>query len=446
MTRPSLDLQRSVGAIRRGELTRRVGRITQFQGLLVQAQGPDAVLGEICEIQARPPWPAISAEVVGLRAGQVQLLPHGELHGVALGCEVVASGHGLRIAVGEALLGRVLDATGRAIDGKPQPLLPQLAPLSREPINPLARGRIDRVLETGVRAIDCFLTLGRGQRIGIMSGSGIGKSTLLGMIARDMRADINVIALVGERGREVQEFIDTTLGAEGLARSVVVVATSEQPALLRTRAAWTATAIAEYFRDRGRDVLLVMDSLTRFAMAQREIGLALGEPPTARGYTPSVFAQLPRLLERCGALAGGGSITAICTVLAEGDDLNDPVADAARSLLDGHIVLSRDLASLGHYPAIDLAASISRLASALCSAAETALARKAAALLALHEKSRDLVDIGAYQAGSNPGLDTALRLAPALMQFLQQGRAEACSREEAMRALAALMRDAGAAA
>ncbi len=439
-----LDLPRTSAAIRHGELTRRVGHVCAFFGLIVEAHGPDAFLGEICQIESRLQSHVIDAEVVGLRDGKVLLMPYGELRGVGLGSQVVASGHALRVAVGEALLGRVVNATGKPLDGKPAVVLPDVIPLAREPLNPLQRCRIADVLETGVRAIDCFLTLGRGQRMGIFSGSGVGKSTLLGMVAKDMRADINVIALIGERGREVQEFIERNLGPEGLRRSVVVASTSDQPALMRSCAAWTATAIAEYFRDQGRDVLLVMDSVTRFAMAQREIGLAVGEPPTARGYTPSVFANLPRLLERSGVSADGGSLSAIYTVLVEGDDFNDPIADAVRAILDGHIVLSRELANHGHFPAIDLLRSVSRLAPALTGNDQTALLRRATGLLSAFEKSRDLLDIGAYQAGANPALDQAISVMPALTAFLQQEVGTASSRADAMATLAKLLQPAGA--
>ena len=307
--------------------------------------------------------------------------------------------------------------------------------LIKDPLNPLSRMRISRILETGVKSLDSMLTIGRGQRVGIFSGSGVGKSTLLGMIARNMKADINVIALIGERGREVLEFIDQSLGPEGLARSVVVVATSDQPALVRVRAAHAATAIAEYFRDRGRDVLLTMDSITRFAMAQREIGLSIGEPPTSRGYTPSVFAVLPKLLERCGTGAGAGSITAIYSVLVEGDDLNDPIADSLRALLDGHFVLSRELANQGHYPAIDVLASNSRLLVHLVAPDERALVKKAIALLSDYHRNKDMIDVGAYRSGMNPELDRAVRVMPDLQRLLRQDTHETFTREQAMQVL-----------
>jgi flagellum-specific ATP synthase len=312
-----------------------------------------------------------------------------------------------------------------------------------EPHNPLSRSRIRDVMETGVRAIDCLLTLGKGQRVGIFSGSGVGKSTLLGMIARNVKSDINVIALIGERGREVLEFIERNLGAEGLRRSVVVVATSDQPALTRCRAAYSATAIAEHFRDQGKDVMLIMDSMTRFAMAQREIGLSVGEPPTSRGYTPSVFAALPRLLERGGTAEGKGAITAIYTVLVEGDDLNDPVADSMRATLDGHIVLSRELANHGHFPAIDLLHSVSRLLPDIANAEERELAQKAVAALSVHAKSRDLIDVGAYRSGSNPELDAALRIMPDVDKFLCQSMDEVHARKAALAQLKGILAGGG---
>ena len=303
----------------------------------------------------------------------------------------------------------------------------------------LARRRIREVLETGVKAVDAMTTIGRGQRVGIFSGSGVGKSTLLGMIARNMKADINVIAMIGERSREVREFVEHSLGPEGLARSVVVVATADQPALVRTRAAYAATAIAEHFRDRERDVLLIMDSITRFAMAQREIGLSIGEPPTSRGYTPSVFAILPRLLERCGTGAGAGSVTALYSVLVEGDDLNDPIADALRALLDGHIVLSRELANRGHYPAIDVLQSNSRLLVHLVSPEERALVGQALALVSEHHKNRDMIDVGAYRPGTNAELDRAVRAMPAIERLLRQDMRESVSRADALRQLRAAL-------
>jgi flagellum-specific ATP synthase len=426
-------------SLRKAELMRRLGKVSKFSGLMVESSGPDAFVGELCEIRSRPDEPPTSAEVLGLKDGRVLLMPYQELRGVSLGSPVVATGEAARTIVGECLLGRVVDAFGSPLDGQPQGLPAAHYPLRPEPINPLERARVRHILETGVRAIDCLMTLGRGQRVGIFSGSGVGKSTLLGMIARNMNADVNVIALVGERGREVRDFVEEILGPEGLKRSVVVVATSDQPPLVRVRAAHAATAIAEYFRAQGRDVMLTMDSVTRYAMAQREVGLSVGEPPTARGYTPSVFAALPRLLERGGAWESGGSLTALYTVLVEGDDLNDPIADAVRAILDGHIVLSRELAQRGQLPAIDCLSSVSRLLRQLCSAEDTETASQVLKTLSLYHGSRDLIDVGAYRPGVNAELDRAVRLAPHLDRFLTQPPGVAVSRKEAMQQLRALL-------
>jgi len=410
-------------AIRRADLVRRVGCVRQLTGLAIEASGADAAIGELCTIATRRTGvgPAtIAAEVIGLKQGRVTLMPYGALDGIAVGCEVTANGALADIGVGDSLLGRVIDGFGMPLDGGSVPHCTVRRPLKAAPRNPLRRPRIEHVLETGVRTIDGLLTLGQGQRTGIFAGSGIGKSTLLGMIARHVRADMNVIALVGERSREVREFIEKQLGAEGLRRSVVVAATSDQPALARMRAAYAAVAIAEHFRDAGKQVLLTMDSITRFAMAKREIGLAAGEPPTARGYTPSVFAEVPELCERCGTADSGGSITALLTVLVEGDDLNEPISDCLRATLDGHIVLSRQIAHQGQYPAIDVLKSASRLMNDLLSPAEQALARRVVSTLALLDRNRQMVDIGAYERGSNRELDSALLVEPQLVAFLRQ--------------------------
>lgn len=415
-----MSMQRYASAIRNTDLVRRTGRVSQFFGLVVESTGPDVFLGEVCEIHSRAQAAPVAAEVVGLKDGKVLLMPYGELRGIGLGSEVIATGRPVQVQVGEQLLGRVIDAFGQPLDGRPLAPAGNQYPLKGEPLNPLSRTRIEHVLETGVRPIDALLTMGRGQRVGIFAGSGVGKSTLLGMVARHMRADVNVIALIGERGREVLDFIDKNLGPEGLARSVLVVATSDQPALVRARAAYAATAIAEFFRDQRKDVVLIMDSVTRFAMAQREIGLAVGEPPTARGYTPSVFAMLPKLMERCGTSDSGGSISALYTVLVEGDDLNDPVADSVRSILDGHIVLSRELAESGHFPAIDVERSISRVMTSVAPRDHLDAARRARHALARVNKARDLIQLGAYQPGADPELDAAVRMHPQLVALLQQ--------------------------
>jgi flagellum-specific ATP synthase len=365
-------------------------------------------------------------------------MPYGSALGLAPGCEVTATGSLAEVGVGDALLGRVIDGFGRALDGRPDPQLRLRRPVRAAPLNPMLRPPIRRVLETGIRAIDALLTLGQGQRCGIFAGSGIGKSTLLGQIARHVRADVNVIALIGERGREVRDFIDKHLGADGLARSVVVVATSDQPALARLRAAYAAMAVAEHFRDGGTQVLLTMDSITRFAMARREVGLAAGEPPTARGYTPSVFSELPELCERCGTAPSGGAITALLTVLVEGDDHNEPIADCLRATLDGHIVLSREMAHRGIYPAIDVLRSTSRLMHDLVGPSQRALAARTVKTLATLERSRQLVELGAYVAGSNAELDQALKIEPALLDLLRQLEGGS-PRATALEALAAVV-------
>jgi len=395
------------------------GKVTQVIGLVMESQGPNVNLGDLCYVVSRSLVDPIPAEVVGFRENRVLLMPIGEMQGIGPGCQVFSAHKSLKVAVGSTLLGRVLDGLGQPIDEK-GPLRANLDyPLHAPPPAPLTRPRITKPLAVGVRAIDGLITLGLGQRIGIMAGSGVGKSTLLGMIARNTSADINVIALIGERGREVREFIERDLGEEGLKRSVVVVATSDQPALLRIKGALTATAIAEYFRDQGKNVMLMMDSVTRFAMAQREIGLTVGEPPTTRGYTPSVFAMLPKLLERSGT-AGTGSITGIYTVLVDGDDMNEPIADCVRSVLDGHIVLSRDLASQNHYPAIDILQSVSRLMMELADEDHLRAAQKTRSLLSAYKEAEDLINIGAYVTGSNSMIDQAITLRPGINSFLQQ--------------------------
>jgi flagellum-specific ATP synthase len=426
-----LDYQQAVSA---AELTRRCGRITGIAGQSIEAIGPDVTIGEVCEI-ALDGGAVLLAEAVGMKPGRVVLMPYGELRGIGVGNEIVATGRQAGVAVGDALLGRVIDAFGQPLDGAAAPRTVASRTLTSDPINPLTRPRITQLLESGVRAIDTLLPLGRGQRMGIFAGSGVGKSTLLGMLARDVKADINVIALIGERGREVREFVEKHLGAEGLRRSVVVVATSDQPALARTRAAHAATAIAESFRDQGRQVLLMMDSITRFAMARREIGLAAGEPPTARGYTPSVFADIPALCERCGTTDSGGSITALYTVLVEGDDFNEPISDIVRATLDGHIMLSRDLAHEAHFPAIDVLQSTSRLASELVQSDEQALMAATVEMLSTYERNRQMVDMGAYRVGSNAAIDRAMQLFPAVRTVLRQSILESTTRAEAMKRL-----------
>lgn len=412
-----------------------IGKVVQIVGLVIECNGPNVSMGELCYVHSHfedvEPLPA---EVVGFREGYVLLMPLGETKGIGPGCQVVSAQKVLQVKVGPELLGRVIDGLGNPIDGKGPILCQKEYPIQADPPAPLERPVIKDSLYVGVRAIDGLITMGQGQRIGIMAGSGVGKSTLLSMIARNTEADISVIALVGERGREVKEFIERDLGEEGLKRSVVVVATSDKPALVRIKGALTATAIAEYFRDRGRKVVLMMDSVTRFAMAQREVGLTVGEPPATRGYTPSVFALLPRLLERAGTSAKG-SITGIYTVLVDGDDMNEPIADAVRSILDGHIVLSRNIAAQNHFPAIDVLASVSRVMSAVVPKEHMEANRKLRALMAVYKEAEDLIHIGAYVKGSSPKIDGAVQKIDAINDFLCQGVFEVQSFEETIQRL-----------
>lgn len=415
---PSLD--RYIPVVARLNAMKLNGKVSQVVGVVVESKGPAAHLGEICEIHVRRNSPPILSEVVGFRENSVLLMPLGEMEEIAPGSDVVSTGTSLRVRVGKGLLGRVLDGLGRPIDGLGPVDFEDELVAARTPPAPMDRKRITEPLSFGVRTMDSVLTCGKGQRIGIFAGSGVGKSTLLGMIARNTEADVNVIALIGERGREVKDFIEKDLGPEGLARSVVIVATSDQVAVSRLRGAMVATSVAEYFRDQGKDVMLMMDSVTRVAWAQREIGLAVGEPPTTRGYTPSVFAMLPRLLERSGT-AAKGSITGLYTVLVEGDDMNEPVADSVRSILDGHIVLSRDLAHRNHYPAIDVLASVSRLMPEVTSPEHRNASGKLRDILATYHSAEDLINIGAYVDGSNPKIDEAKTYIDAVNAFLKQG-------------------------
>ena len=425
-------LARYASAVGAQEWIRRTGAVRDCVGSVVSAKGPDAVLGERCRVLLGVERAEVEAEVVGFRDDHVLLMPYGDLSGIRPGDAVVATGRFAEVAVGPGLLGRVIDATGKPLDGRPLHGLEQRLPLQGRSINPLSRRRIRTVFSTGVKAIDLFLTLGCGQRMGLFAGSGVGKSSLLGMIARHSTADVNVIALIGERGREVRDFLEDHL-AGGLERSVVIVATSEESPLLRSQAAFAATTIAEYFRDRGQSVALLMDSITRFAMARREIGLAVGEPPTARGYTPSVFSLLPRLLERAGSYSarGEGSITGLYTVLVEGDDLNEPVSDSVRAILDGHVVLSRQIANHGRYPAIDLLGSVSRLFSSLADPRQKKAVAKVIGLQASYAGSRDAIELGAYKAGANAELDEAIRMQPAIEKLLRQGTDELVKYDDA---------------
>jgi flagellum-specific ATP synthase len=415
-------LERAAQAIRDADLARRHGFVTNLIGLIIEVTGLQAEIGEVCLVGTeRGRGEPVPAEVVGFREGRTLLMPLGELHGIGPGTRVLASGAPFRIAVGEELLGRILDGLGRPDDGRPA-VPGALRSTIAAPPTALSRPRITERVGLGVRALDALVPCGRGQRLGIFAGSGVGKSSLLGMIARSTSAQVNVIALVGERGREVREFIERDLG-DALERSVVVVATSDQPALVRIKAAFTATTIAEHFRDQGRDVMLMMDSVTRFAMAQREVGLAIGEPPATRGYTPSVFALLPRLLERAGS-STAGSITALYTVLVDGDDMNEPIADATRSILDGHVVLSRTLAHAGHYPAIDVLQSVSRLLGEIVEPDVVEAGQRLRSALAVLAEKEDLVAIGAYQPGTDRALDAALAHRAAIEGFLRQPVAE----------------------
>ena len=430
-----LNLKKFSRAIEDTESIKMSGKVTQVVGLVIESKGPNVSLGELCYIKSRfPNVEPIPAEVVGFREGLVLLMPIGEMQGIGPGCEVLSAQKTLQVKVGMELLGRVLDGLGNPMDGKGPILSKTEYPLHAEPPDPLQRPRIKDSLYVGVRAIDGLITLGSGQRIGIMAGSGVGKSTLLSMIARNTEADISVISLVGERGREVRDFIERDLGEEGLKRSVVVVATSDKPALVRIKGAMTATAIAEYFRDQGRRVVLMMDSVTRFAMAQREVGLTIGEPPATRGYTPSVFALLPRLLERAGTSARG-SITGIYTVLVDGDDMNEPIADAVRSILDGHIVLSRAIAAQNHFPAIDILASVSRVMTDVVTKEHREAAQHMRALMAVYKEAEDLIHIGAYVKGSSKRIDEAIEKIDAINDFLCQGVFDVTSFEDMKKTL-----------
>jgi flagellum-specific ATP synthase len=397
------------------------GKVSEIIGLVVEGHGPVASLGELCAIYPAGEGRPVTAEVVGFKKGKVLLMPLDTLQGLGPGCKIISLGKQASVGVGLGFLGRVLDGLGNPIDDKGAIDYDDSYPIYADPINPLKRGRIETPMDLGVKAINGVLTCGKGQRMGIFSGSGVGKSVLMGMIARNTKADINVIGLIGERGREVREFLEKNLGLEGLKRSVVVVAASDRHPLIRMRAAYVATTISEYFRDQGKDVLLMIDSLTRFAMAQREIGLSIGEPPTTKGYTPSVFSLLPKLLERSGLDAGKGSITGLYTILVEGDDFNEPIADSARSILDGHISLTRELANKNHYPAIDVLQSISRVMIDVVDEEQKKKANEVQNILATYKKAEDLINIGAYVQGSNPDIDYAIAMIARVNAFLQQG-------------------------
>ncbi len=416
---------------------RNLGKVVKIVGLTIESVGPSAKLNDLCRIIIDPKEDiSVMAEVVGFRDKRLLLMPYDSVEGLGVGCIVENTGHPLSVSVGEELLGHTVDGMGRPTDVEAF-IAGEEYPVEAAPPDPMARKIIDEVLPLGVKAVDGLITVGKGQRIGIFAGSGVGKSTLLGMFARNTKADINVIALIGERGREVREFIERDMGEEGMKRSVVVVATSDRPALIRNKAAKTATAIAEYFRDQGKDVLLMMDSLTRFSMAQREIGLASGEPPVTRGYPPSVYSEMPKLLERAGN-SDKGSITGLYTVLVDGDDFNEPITDTARSILDGHIMLNRKLAHKNHYPAIDVLQSISRVMSSIVDSQHKEAAGKLKNVLATYQEAEDLINIGAYKKGSNSNIDYAIEKIDTVNEFLLQETHDKFSFEEILERLEAL--------
>jgi len=430
----TIDIKKYSSFIETNSFVKKIGKISRIIGLMIESDGPGVAIGSICTIKSRI-RPHILAQVVGFRNNQTLLMPLGDIDGVEPGCAIEATEEQPSFSVSSEIIGRVLDGNGKPIDGKgPIPLGTEY-PIMGTSINPLSRARVNQSLDVGVRSINGLLTCAKGQRIGIMAGTGLGKSVLLGMIARNTEAEINVIALIGERGREVKEFIDENLGPEGLKRSIVIAAASDQPPLVRLRGAFIATTIAEYFRDQGKDVLLMMDSITRFALAQREIGLSVGEPPTTKGYPPSTFSLIPKLLERAGTSEGSGTITGLYTVLVEGDDINEPVSDSVRAVLDGHIVLDRELAAHNHYPAIDVLSSVSRLMIDVISKEHYDLSMKMKDFLATYNEAKDLINIGAYTKGSNPKWDIAINKIDRINAYLQQGIMETVTMGECQNAL-----------
>ena len=429
-------MQDLLQSIKKSNFITRIGYVTDLHGLVIESIGPDVFVGELCEIKSHLMQDTISCEVVGIKNNKVQLMPYSDIYGIDSGSEVRATGKVARVPVSDKLLGRVIDAFGQPLDGKLLDIPShEQSDIYVKPSNPLRKVRINEILETGVKVIDAMTTLGKGQRLGIVAGSGVGKTTLLGMIASNITADVNVIALIGERGREVAHFVEDILGEEGLKRSVVIVATSDQPPLVRRLAAHTAITVAEYFSNNQHDVVLMMDSITRYAMALREIGLSVGEPPTARGYTPSVFAALPKLLERTGSSPEKGSITAIYTILVEGDDEDNPVIDCMKSILDGHIVLSKTLANRGYYPSIDVMTSVSRLLLDLTTDTEKELIRKVKNIISLYDDVADMINMGAYKEGANGKVDEAIKLFPKIEILFQQAENESVLRRETMQSL-----------
>lgn len=421
--RPMIDtdliLNRMSDKLARTNTLQMRGRVTKVVGSVLESEGPKAPIGEVCSLLGRDGEVVCRSEIVGFRDGIILSMPLGELTDISPGMEIVAMGEGLSVRTSPDMLGRILDGLGHPMDGG-EPIKGELRSVYSMPPNPLTRTRISQPLQTGIRALDGLLTIGKGQRMGIFAGSGVGKSTLIGMIARNTSADVNVIALIGERGREVKEFIEKDLGPDGLKRSVLIIATSESPPLVRVKAALTATAIAEYFRDQSLDVLLMMDSITRFSMAQREVGLSIGEPPTSKGYTPSVFQMMQKTMERAGT-SSVGSITGLYTVLVEGDDFNEPVSDAARGILDGHTILTRRLASFGHYPAIDVLESVSRVMGDVIPREQMKAARSVKEMMATYRGAEDLISVGAYQKGTNAAIDRAVANIDRINGFLRQG-------------------------
>lgn len=421
-------------------VTKDIGKVTKVSGLIIRGYVTGCSIGSVCEISAQGGRKKILSEVIGFDGREVLLMPLSDTHGVGHGAKIVLVHSRASVSVGAELLGRVVNGLGEPLDDKEALSMSEETSLYSFAVNPLDRNLIKEPLELGVRSIDSFLTVGRGQRMAIMAGSGVGKSVLLGMMAKNAKSDVNVIALIGERGREVQEFIEYNLGEDGLRKSIVVAVTSDQSPLIRMRGAFLATAYAEYFATQGKNVFLMMDSVTRFSMAQREMGLSAGEPPTSKGYTPSVFSTLPRLLERAGSFKGGGSITGLYTVLVEGDDMDEPIADAIRSIVDGHIVLDRKIAQKGHFPAVDILQSTSRVMRSVTSDEHQSLAQKAREVLSVYKEAEDLINIGAYKKGVNPKIDYAISVIEPLTQFLRQEAGEDVSIEDSIQNMKSILR------